>query len=70
MAVLKNFKFKWNKKNNNVNTELDYKDEIKKGIKQSKLKYRNIMSWSDTKLTAQIEKITNYKIETKFRRWN
>ena len=44
--------------------ELDYKDEIKKGIKQSKIKISKhyVYDTEPTKLTAQIEKITNYKI--------
>ena len=44
--------------------ELVYKNEIKKAIKQSKLKFfkHYIYDTEPTKLTAQIEKITNYKI--------
>ena len=44
--------------------KLDYENEIKKGIIQSKLKiYKHyIYDTEPTKLTAQIEKITNYKI--------
>ena len=43
---------------------LDYEKEIKKAIKQSKIKISKhyIYDISPTKLTAQIEKITNYKI--------
>ena len=43
---------------------LDYESEIKKGIKQSKIKISKyfIYDTEPTKLTAQIEKITNYKI--------
>ena len=43
--------------------KLDYEPEIKKAIKQSKIKiYRHhIYDTEPTKLTAQIEKITNYK---------
>tara|TARA_B100000902_G_scaffold328470_1_gene324546 strand:+ start:1834 stop:2988 length:1155 start_codon:yes stop_codon:yes gene_type:complete len=43
---------------------LDYEDEIKKAISQSKIKiYKQyIYDTEPTKLTAQIEKITNYKI--------
>ena len=43
--------------------KLDYEDEIKKAIKQSKIKISKhyIYDISPTKLTAQIEKITNYK---------
>ncbi len=44
--------------------KLDYENEIKKAIKQSKIKiYKHyIYDTEPTKLTAQIEKITNYKI--------
>ncbi|MBD1174497.1 ABC transporter substrate-binding protein [Pelagibacterales bacterium SAG-MED01] len=44
--------------------KLDYEDEIKKGIKNSKIKIfkHYIYDTEPTKLTAQIEKITNYKI--------
>ena len=44
--------------------KLDYEDEIKKAIKQSKIKITKLYSYDTdpTKLTAQIEKITNYKI--------
>ena len=44
--------------------KLDYENEIKKGIKQSKIKISKhyIYDTEPTKLTAQIEKITNYKI--------
>ena len=43
---------------------LDYEIEIKKAIKQSKIKFYKhyIYDTEPTKLTAQIEKITNYKI--------
>ena len=43
--------------------KLDYEDEIKKAIKQSKIKISKhyVYDISPTKLTAQIEKITNYK---------
>ena len=43
---------------------LNYKNEIKKAIKQSKIKISKqyIYETEPTKLTAQIEKITNYKI--------
>ncbi len=43
---------------------LDYEKEIKKAIKQSKIKIHKhyIYDTEPTKLTAQIEKITNYKI--------
>ena len=44
--------------------KLDYESEIKKAVKQSKIKiYKHyIYDTEPTKLTAQIEKITNYKI--------
>ena len=44
--------------------DLDYKNEIKKGIANSKIKvFKNYTYSTDpTKLTSQIEKITNYKI--------
>ena len=44
--------------------KLDYENEIKKAIKQSKIKIHKhyIYDTEPTKLTAQIEKITNYKI--------
>ena len=44
--------------------DLDFKSEIKKGIKESKIKISKhyIYDKEPTKLTAQIEKITNYKI--------
>ena len=44
--------------------KLDYQEEIKKAIKQSKIKISKhfIYDTEPTKLTAQIEKITNYKI--------
>ena len=44
--------------------KLDYESEIKKAIKQSKIKiYKHyIYDTEPTKLTSQIEKITNYKI--------
>ncbi len=44
--------------------KLDYLDEIKKAIKQSKLKIykHHIYDTEPTELTKQIEKITNYKI--------
>tara|TARA_Y100001958_G_C21184885_1_gene514127 strand:+ start:86 stop:1240 length:1155 start_codon:yes stop_codon:yes gene_type:complete len=44
--------------------KLDYEIEIKKAIKQSKIKYykQYIYDTEPTKLTAQIEKITNYRI--------
>ena len=43
--------------------KLDYEDEIKKAIKQSKIKISKYYAYDaePTKLTAQIEKITNYK---------
>ena len=44
--------------------KLDYEIEIKKAIKQSSIKYYKhyIYDTEPTKLTAQIEKITNYRI--------
>ena len=44
--------------------KLNYENEIKKGIKLSKLKTSKIFTYDTepTKLTKQIEKITNYKI--------
>ncbi len=50
-----------------LSPKLDYEIEIKKAIKQSKLKIKNyyIYETEPTKLTAQIEKITNYKIRKK-----
>ena len=44
--------------------KLDYQEEIKKAIKQSKIKIskHHFYDTEPTKLTAQIEKITNYKI--------
>jgi len=44
--------------------DLDYKDEIKQGLKESKIKISKhyIYDTEPTKLTKQIEKITNYKI--------
>ncbi len=44
--------------------KLDYENEIKRAIKQSKIKINKhyIYDTEPTKLTAQIEKITNYKI--------
>tara|TARA_Y200000002_G_scaffold382739_1_gene401053 strand:- start:1644 stop:2798 length:1155 start_codon:yes stop_codon:yes gene_type:complete len=44
--------------------KLDFETEVKKGIKESKIKISKhfIYDKEPTKLTAQIEKITNYKI--------
>ena len=44
--------------------DLNFKSEIKKGVKESKIKISKhyIYDKEPTKLTAQIEKITNYKI--------
>ena len=44
--------------------EIDYKNEIKKAIKKSKIKIfkHHIYNTEPTKLTEQIERITNYKI--------
>jgi hypothetical protein len=43
--------------------KLDYENEVKKGVKQSKIKILKhyIYDTEPTKLTSQIEKITNYK---------
>ena len=42
----------------------DYEFEVKKGIKNSKIKIFKdyVYNTEPTKLTSQIEKITNYKI--------
>ena len=47
--------------------KLDYEMEVKKGIKNSKIKVSKhyIYETEPTKLTSQIEKITNYKKENK-----
>ena len=44
--------------------DLDYKNEIKKAIKQSKIKISKQYTYDTepTKLTKQIEKITNYEV--------
>ncbi len=44
--------------------ELDFESEVRKGIKESKIKISKYYKYNrePTKLTAQIEKITNYKI--------
>ncbi len=44
--------------------DLDYKNEIKKAIKQSKVKISKLYTYNTepTKLTKQIEKITNYEL--------
>ncbi len=44
--------------------KLEYKAEIKKGLKNSKLKTKKVFEYNTepTKLTKQIERITNYKI--------
>ena len=44
--------------------KLDYEKEIRKAIKKSKVKISKhyIYDTEPTKLTSQIEKITNYKI--------
>lgn len=44
--------------------KLDYELEVKEAIKNSKIKYKDYYSYDTepTKLTKQIEKITNYKI--------
>ena len=53
-----------NKKTILLTPKLDYESEIKKAVKESKIKiYKHyIYDTEPTKLTAQIEKITNYKI--------
>jgi len=47
-----------------LSPKLDYENEIKKAIKESKVKINKhyIYDTEPTKLTSQIEKITNYKI--------
>ena len=65
LRTIKNFiKSKDVKKTIILTPKLDYEDEIKKAIKQSKIKISKhyFYDTEPTKLTAQIEKITNYKI--------
>ena len=65
LNAIKNFiKLKELNKTIFLTPELDYKIEIKKGIKQSRIKINkhHLYETEPTKLTKQIEKITNYKI--------
>ena len=63
-AINKFIKLNEIKKTIFLTPKLDYEDEIKKAIKKSNIKiYKHyIYDTEPTKLTAQIEKITNYKI--------
>ncbi len=62
-AIKKFIKINNFKKTIFLTPKLDYKNEIEKAIKQSKIKiYKHyVYDTEPTKLTAQIEKITNYK---------
>ena len=62
-AIKKFIEYKELKKTIFLTPKLDYEDEIKRAIKKSKIKISKhyIYDISPTKLTAQIEKITNYK---------
>ena len=64
VAIKKFLKQKKLQKTIFLTPNLDYKDEVERAIKQSKIKiYKHYKYDTDpTKLTAQIEKITNYKI--------
>ena len=64
VAIKKFLKQKEIQKTIFLTPNLDYKDEVERAIKQSKIKiYKHYKYDTDpTKLTAQIEKITNYKI--------
>ena len=65
LNAIKNFiKLKELNKTIFLTPELDYEIEIKKGIKQSRIKINkhHLYETEPTKLTKQIEKITNYKI--------
>ncbi len=63
-AIKKFIKMNDIKKTIFLTPQLDYEDEIKKNLKQSKIKISKHYTYNTepTKLTAQIEKITNYKI--------
>ena len=63
-TIKKLIKLKDVKKTILLTPKLDYESEVKKAIKQSKIKiYKHyIYDTEPTKLTKQIEKITNYKI--------
>ena len=64
VAIKKFLKKKEIQKTIFLTPNLDYKDEVERAIKHSKIKiYKHYRYDTDpTKLTAQIEKITNYKI--------
>ena len=63
-AINKFIEYKNIKKTIFLTPKLDYEDEIRRAIKQSKIKISKhyVYDINPTKLTAQIEKITNYKI--------
>ena len=63
-AIKKFIKMNDIKKTIFLTPKLDYENEIKKNLKQSKIKISKHYTYNTepTKLTAQIEKITNYKI--------
>ncbi len=63
-AIKKFLELNETKKTIFLTPDLDYKDEIKKAIKVSKIKiYKHyVYDTEPTKLTKQIEEITNYKI--------
>ena len=63
-AIKKFVKLNEIKKTIFLTPKLDYESEIKKAIKQSKIKIfkHHIYDTEPTKLTKQIEKITNYKV--------
>ena len=63
-AIKKFLELNETKKTVFLTPDLDYKNEIKKAIKQSKIKISKhyVYDTEPTKLTKQIEKITNYKI--------
>ena len=66
-AIKKFIKLNDVKKTIFLTPELDYAPEIKKAIKQTKIKISKLYSYDTepTKLTKQIEKITNYKRDRK-----